>query len=91
MGTIQIIGKEYPEFHDLQIENERFDAEQGADDDKSFGIYITSFKSLSALNNFEDAILFKYFRISNLHFENIYSLNSSANTFNSIRTTGIYF
>ena len=91
MSTIKIIGKEYLEFHNLQIENERFDSEQGSDDDKSFGIYITSFKILPPSNNFEDANLFKHFRFINLHFENIYSLNSSANTFNSIRTTGIYF
>jgi hypothetical protein len=91
MSTIKIIGKEYLEFHNLQIENERFDSEQGSDDDKSFGIYITSFKILPPSNNFEDANLFKHFRFSNLHFENIYSVNSTATTFNKVRTTGIYF
>jgi hypothetical protein len=91
LNTIKIIAEEYLEFHDLQIENERFDTAPGIDDDKAFGIYITSFKTLPASNNFEDRELFKYFRFSNLIFNNIYSVNSVETAFNSIRTTGIYF
>jgi hypothetical protein len=91
VSTIRIIGKEYLEFHNLKIENERFDSEVGSDDDKSFGIYIQSFKSLPPSGDFEDAVLFKHFRFSNLIFQNIYSVNSTGTAFNNIRTTGIYF
>jgi hypothetical protein len=91
MSTIRIIGKEYLEFHNLQIENERFDPEVGSDDDKSFGIYIQSFKNLPSSGDFEDAVLFNHFRFSNLNLQNIYSVNSVGTAFNSIRTSGIYF
>jgi hypothetical protein len=91
LSTIKIIGKQYLEFHNLQIENERSDTEVGSDDDKSFGIYISSWKSLPGSGDFEDAVLFNHFRFSNLKFQNIYSVNSTATTFNNIRTTGIYF
>jgi len=91
ISTIRIIGKEYLEFHNLRIENERFDSEVGSDDDKSFGIYIQSFKALPGSGNFEDAVLFRHFRFSNLVLQNIYSVNSIGTAFNSIRTSGIYF
>jgi hypothetical protein len=91
LATIRIQGKEYLEFHNLQIENERFDSESGSDDDKSFGIYFRSFLTLPSSGNFEDRNLFKYFRFSNLVFKNIYSISSTNTTFNDIRTTGIYF
>ena len=91
LSTIKIIGKQYLEFHNLRIENERFDAEGGSPNDQSFGIYYQSFKTLPASKNFEDAVLFKYFRFSNLVMQNIYSLGSSATDFDSIYTSGIYF
>ena len=90
LSTIRIIGKQYLEFHNLKIENARFDT-TGSDDDKSFGIYLQSFKSLPGSGNFEDAVLFNYFRFSNLVVQNIYSVNSSGTAFNNIYTTGIYF
>ncbi|GAA4812838.1 right-handed parallel beta-helix repeat-containing protein [Litoribaculum gwangyangense] len=90
LSTIRIIGKQYLEFHNLKIENARFDT-TGTDDDKSFGIYIQSFKTLPGSGNFEDAVLFNYFRFSNLVVQNIYSVNSNGTAFNNIRTTGIYF
>ena len=34
----------YLEFHNLRIENERFDAAAGSPNDQSFGIYYQSFK-----------------------------------------------
>ena len=42
LSTIDILDQEYLEFHNLHIENERFDAAPNADDDKSFGILIHS-------------------------------------------------
>ncbi len=91
LSTIKIIGKQYLEFHNLKIENERFDAESGSPNDQSFGIYYKSFKTLPASKNFEDAVLFKHFRFSNLVVQNIYSLGSSGTDFDSIYTSGIYF
>ena len=91
LSTIKIIGKQYLEFHNLQVENERFDAEAGSPNDQSFGIYYQSFKTLPASKNFEDAVLFKHFRFSNLVVQNIYSLGSSTTDFDSIYTSGIYF
>ena len=91
LSTIDILDKEYLEFHNLHIENERFDSAPNADDDKSFGILIHSNKTLPASKNFEEEILSKYFRFSNLHFENIYSLGITGIEFNKVRTTGIYF
>jgi hypothetical protein len=46
---------------------------------------------LPASKNFEEETLSKYFRFSNLHFENIYSLGIDGVEFNKVRTTGIYF
>ena len=91
LSTIKILGKQYLEFHNLQIENERFDAEAGSPNDQSFGIYYQSFKTLPASKNFEDAVLFKHFRFSNLRIQNIYSVNSVGTAFNNIYTSGIYF
>jgi hypothetical protein len=91
LSTIKIIGKQYLEFHNLQIENERFDAESGSPNDQAYGIYYQSFKTLPASNNFEDTTLFKHFRFSNLVVRNVYSLGSSTTNFDSIYTSGIYF
>ena len=91
LSTIKIIGKQYLEFKNLKIENERFDAEVGSPNDQSFGIYYQSFKTLPASKNFEDAALSKYFRFSNLVVQNIYSLGSSTTDFDSIYSSGIYF
>jgi len=91
LSTIKIIGKQYLEFHNLKIENERFDAEAGSPNDQSFGIYYQSFKTLPASKDFEDAVLAKYFRFSNLVVQNIYSLGSSTTDFDSIYSSGIYF
>lgn len=91
LSTIKIIGKQYLEFRNLKIENERFDAEVGSPNDQSFGIYYQSFKTLPASKNFEDTVLFKHFRFSNLILQNIYSLGSSNTDFDSIYTSGIYF
>lgn len=91
LSTIKIIGKQYLEFRNLKIENERFDAEVGSPNDQSFGIYYQSFKTLPASKNFEDAVLFKHFRFSNLILQNIYSLGSSNTDFDSIYSSGIYF
>jgi hypothetical protein len=91
LSTIDILDKEYLEFHNLHIENERFDAAPNTDDDKSFGILIHSNKTLPDSQNFEEETLSKYFRFSNLHFENIYSLGIDGLEFNKVRTTGIYF
>ena len=91
LSTIKILGKQYLEFHNLRIENERFDAASGSPNDQSFGIYIQSFKTLPASGNFEDAVLFKHFRFSNLVVQNIYSLGSSTTDFDSIYSSGIYF
>ena len=91
LSTIKIIGKQYLEFHNLKIENERFDAEVGSPSDQSFGIYYQSFKTLPTSGNFEDAVLFKHFRFSNLVLQNIYSLGSSTTDFDSIYSSGIYF
>lgn len=91
LSTIRIIGKQYLEFHNLRIENERFDAAAGSPNDQSFGIYIQSFKTLPASGNFEDAVLFKHLRFSNLKVQNIYSLGSSGTDFDSIYSSGIYF
>jgi hypothetical protein len=91
LSTIRILGKQYLEFHNLRIENERFDAAAGSPNDQSFGIYIQSFKTLPASGNFEDAVLFKHFRFSNLVVQNVYSLGSSTTDFDSIYSSGIYF
>lgn len=91
LSTIKILGKQYLEFHNLTIENERFDAATGSPNDQSFGIYIQSFKTLPTSGNFEDAVLFKHFRFSNLRIQNIYSVNSAGTAFNNIYTSGIYF
>lgn len=91
LSTIKIIGKQYLEFRNLKIENERFDAEVGSPNDQSFGIYYQSFKTFPASKNFEDAVLFKHFRFSNLILQNIYSLGSSNTDFDSIYSSGIYF
>lgn len=91
LSTIKIIGKQYLEFHNLTIENERFDAELGSPNDQAFGIYFQSFKTLPASKNFEDTTLFKHFRFSNLTLRNIYSLGSANTEFDSIYTSGIYF
>ena len=91
LSTIDILDQEYLEFHNLHIENERFDAAPNADDDKSFGILIHSNKTLPESKNFEDRTLSNYFRFSNLHFENIYSLGITGIAFNKVRTTAIYF
>ena len=90
LSTIKIIGKQYLEFHNLQIENERFDTEPGSPDDQAFGIYFQSFKTLPGSGNFEDAVLFKHLRFSNLKFQNIYAVNSTGTAFNNIKTSGIY-
>ena len=91
-STIRIIGKEYLEFHNLQIENERFDTDgNSSNDDKSYGIYFQSFLTLPPSKDFEDRNLFKYFRFSNLRFQNIYSISSTNTSFNSIRTSGLHF
>ena len=91
LSTIKIIGKQYLEFHNLQIENERFDAESGSPDDQAYGIYYQSYKTLPTSKNFEDATLFKYLRFSNLVVRNVYSLGSSTTNFDSIYSSGIYF
>lgn len=91
LSTIRIIGKQYLEFHNFKIENERFDAAAGSPNDQSFGIYIQSFKTLPATGNFEDAVLFKHFRFSNLVVQNVYSLGSTTTDFDSIYSSGIYF
>lgn len=91
LSTIKIIGKQYLEFHNLQIENERFDAASGSPNDQAYGIYFQSFKTLPASKNFEDTTLFKHFRFSNLVVRNIYSLGSASTDFDSIYTSGIYF
>lgn len=91
LSTIKIIGKQYLEFHNLQIENERFDAESGSPNDQAYGIYYQSFKTLPVSKDFEDAVLFKHFRFSNLVVRNVYSLGSSNTDFDSIYSSGIYF
>lgn len=91
LSTIQILGKEYLEFRNLHIQNERFDSEQGTVDNQAFGIYISSFKSLPSSGNFEDRELFKHFRFSNLYFDKIYAVNTTGTAFNEIRTSAIYF
>ncbi len=91
LSTIKIIGKQYLEFHNLQIENERFDAESGSPNDQAYGIYYQSFKTLPVSKDFEDAVLFKHFRFSNLVVRNIYSLGSSNTNFDNIYSSGIYF
>lgn len=91
LTTIRIIAKEHLEFRNLQIENERFDSKQGEDNDKSFGIYFRSFKTLPASGNFEDRALSKHLYFSNVTFRNIYSLGSENTAFDDIRTSGIYF
>ncbi|MCF8321859.1 MAG: right-handed parallel beta-helix repeat-containing protein [Flavobacterium sp.] len=91
LSTIKIIGKQYLEFHNLTIENERFDAESGSPNDQAYGIYYQSFKTLPASKNFEDAVLAKYFRFSNLVVRNVYSLGSANTDFDSIYSSGIYF
>lgn len=91
LSTIKIIGKQYLEFHNLTIENERFDSEAGSPNDQSYGIYYQSFKTLPASKNFEDAVLSKYLRFSNLVLRNIYSLGSANTDFDSIYSSGIYF
>ena len=63
LSTIDILDQEYLEFHNLHIENERFDADPNADDDKSIGILIRSNKTMPLSNNFEDETLSKYFKI----------------------------
>ncbi|MFK8059444.1 MAG: right-handed parallel beta-helix repeat-containing protein [Polaribacter sp.] len=91
-STVRIIGSEYLEFHNLRIENERFDTDgTAANDDKSYGIYFQSFLTLPSSGNFEDRALFDHFRFSNLHFENIYSVNTSNTEFNQLRSSGIHF
>lgn len=92
LSTIKIIGKQYLEFHNLKITNERFNSDGTAsNDNKSYGIYFQSFLSLPTSGNFEDRTLFKHFRFSNLHFENIYSVNTSNTEFNQLRSSGIHF
>lgn len=91
LTTIRIIAKEHLEFRNLQIENERFDSKQGEDNDKSFGIYFRSFKTLPTSGNFEDRALSKHLYFSNVTFRNIYSLGSANTAFDDIRTSGIYF
>lgn len=91
LSTIKIIGKQYLEFHNLQIENERFDAASGSPNDQAYGIYFQSFKTLPTSKNFEDTTLFKHFRFSNLVVRNVYSLGSASTDFDSIYTSGIYF
>lgn len=90
LATINIVGKEYLEFRNLHIENERFDKATGADDDKSFGIYYRSFKTLPGSGNFEDGQMAKHLYFYNLTLQNIYSLGSSGTAFDDIRTSGIY-
>jgi hypothetical protein len=90
LATIRIIAKSYLEFKNLHIENERFDKATGADDDKSFGIYYISFKTLPTSGNFEDREPSRHLYISNLTFQNIYSLGSTGTSFDDIRTSGIY-
>ena len=91
-STIKIIGSEYLEFHNLRIENERFQTDGiAANDDKSYGIYFQSYLTLPGSGNFEDRALFDHFRFSNLHFENIYSVNTSNTAFNNLRSSGIHF
>jgi hypothetical protein len=91
-STIRIIGEEYLEFHNLRIENERFDSNGNAsDDDKSFGIYFQSFLTLPPSGNFEDRAPFNHFRFSNVHFQNIYAVNSTGTAFNQLRTSGLHF
>lgn len=91
LSTIKIEGKQYLEFHNLTIENERFDTAPGSPDDQAYGIYYRSWKTLPTSKNFEDTTLFKYFRFSNLRFQNIYSVNSSGTAFDAINTSGIQF
>lgn len=92
ISTIRIVGEEYLEFHNLRIENERFDSNNNVGDDAmSFGIYFQSYLNLPLSGNFEDVEPFNSFRFSNLHFENIYAINSTSTAFNQIRTSGIYF
>ena len=91
LSTIKIEGKQYLEFHNLTIENERFDTASGSPDDQAYGIYFRSWKTLPASKNFEDSTLFKYFRFSNLRFQNIYSVNSVGTAFDAINTSGIQF
>ena len=91
LATFRIAGKGYLEFKNLHIENERFDKASGADDDKSFGFYIISFKTLPPSGNFEDRDPSRHLYFSNLTLQNIYSLGSTGTEFNDIRTSGIYF
>ena len=90
LATINIVGKGYLEFKNLHIENERFDKATGADDDKSFGIYYRSFKTVPPSGNFEDGQMAKHLYFSNLTLKNIYSLGSLGTAFDDIRTSGIY-
>ncbi|WP_179020660.1 right-handed parallel beta-helix repeat-containing protein [Winogradskyella forsetii] len=91
-STIRIIGEEYLEFHNLIIENERFDPDENtSNDDKSYGIYFQSFLSLPESGNFEEREPFDYFRFSNVHFRNIYAVNSTSTAFNALRSSGIHF
>ncbi|WP_310559478.1 right-handed parallel beta-helix repeat-containing protein [Flavobacterium sp.] len=91
LSTIKIEGKQYLEFRNLTIENERFDTASGSPDSQAYGIYFRSWKTLPTSKNFEDTTLFKYFRFSNLRFQNIYSVNSVGTAFDDINTSGIQF
>ena len=84
LSTIKIIGKQYLEFHNLQIENERFDTKSGVPDDTSYGIYYLSYKTVPVSGNPEDAVLTQNLKFTNLVVQNVYSLGSGGTNFDSI-------
>lgn len=91
-STIRIVGEEYLEFHNLTIENERFDTDgDTSNDDKSYGISFQSFLTVPTSGNFEDRTPFDHFRFSNINFQNIYAVNNAGTAFNQLRSSGLHF
>ena len=91
LQTIRIYEKEYLEFRNLQIENERINSAPSTVDNQSYGIYYWSDNVLPSSGNFEDGTVFKSLRFSNLRFQNIYAVNSVGTAFDAISTSGIHF
>lgn len=93
ISTIRIFARQYLEFRNLQIENERRDTFLGSVDNQAYGIYYTSSKTLPTSGNFEDGTvtISKYLRFSNLRFQNIYAISSVGTEFDAINTSGIHF
>jgi len=91
ISTIRIYERQYLEFRNLQIENERFDTFPGSVDNQSYGIYYWGDNVLPSSGNFEDGQVFKHLRFSNLRFQNIYAVNSVGTEFDAINTSGIHF